>query len=281
MKTSNQNQRVALAVLGALALVVATATAALGGNKLKTKAETVEVGPGEQGSATAKCPRGTKAISGGFDEDFRVLDDFPNESSRTGGRRWTSEAFNSVFGDPADLTSFAYCRDEKVKSQSTTGSVAGTAEPGTPAYATLATKCKRGTKAVSGGFDAEPPTVGVPIEDTSFLTIHRSRKTGQRSWEVRAANSGGEAGDLTVQVNCREGKGLKTRESTAEYEGEVFEQDAACKRRQRVISGGFAGPDFSDGGIRPSASMKVGKRTWQVGGYAFGEVTVYAYCEKK
>jgi hypothetical protein len=48
------------------------------------------------------------------------------------------------------LTSYAYCRDEKVKSRSRTASVDSCETE------TVEASCKPGTKALSGGFDAEP-----------------------------------------------------------------------------------------------------------------------------
>jgi hypothetical protein len=65
------------------------------------------------------------------------------------------------------------------------------------------------------------------------------------------------------------------------------EMVARCKRRQRVVSGGFGSPDDS-GQATPKflTSRREGKRGWNVlaiqGNNGFPtEVTAYAYCEKK
>jgi hypothetical protein len=265
---------------GAMTLAIGIGVAT--GAKLKTQSETVAVDAGEHGSATAECKRGTKAVSGGFEAEYRGAGGplfFLDQSSRTGAGRWTSEAFHGGLAT-GDLTSLAYCRDEKVKSRASTESVAADETE------TVSAKCKRDTKAVSGGFDAEEYDLTAP--ESPFFSVTASRKVGPRTWEVRALNDGGGAGDLTAQVNCREGKGLRTQQVTEEVAEpgvtfDVFDLEATCKRKRRVVSGGFAGPDASSGGelIRPFASMKVGRRGWHLDGFGAGEVTVYAYCEKK
>jgi hypothetical protein len=269
----------ALVALATLALGV-IASGALAGKKLKTKSETVEADAGERGFASGFCSPATAAVSGGFEADPVVFGEptpfyFIDGSLRSGGRSWISEGANigAIGGAPGTLTSYAYCREERIKSKRVTVSVA-------PDQAqTVSAKCKRGTKAVSGGFDADDIGFG---SSGPFLRITTSRKSGGRTWEVRAANAGDETGELTAQVNCREGKGLKTRQRSAELDNEVFELDAKCKRKQRVVSGGFAGPDLvGPEGLIPFASMKVGKRGWHLAGLVTGEVTVYAYCEKK
>lgn len=274
----------ALAVaISGLSLAVAAVTVALAGQGLKTKSKTVQVGPDDVGSATAKCKRGTKAVSGGFegepfDPDVDTPFFAPNQSSRTGGREWTTEAYNYSGVPEGDLTSFAYCRDEKVKRRTATVSV----DP--DEISTVTAKCKPGTKAISGGFEADETDLAGP---NPFFLLGTSRKEGKGAWEVAALNTGDEVGDLSAQVNCREGKGLKTKQASEEVgnppERELVELKVRCKRNQRVVSGGFAGGlDFpGTESVEPFTSMKVGKRAWRVVGFAKGEVTAYAYCEKK
>jgi hypothetical protein len=261
-----------LSAVACCSLVALGATGAIAGQKLKTKSATAEADFEERASATATCKRGTKAVSGGFEAEYDLGGFtpifYPDQSSRTGGRKWTSEAAN--FGMEGLLTSYVYCRDEKVRSRNETVSVdAGETE-------TLQASCKPGTKAVSGGFDAEPVNFENPAPVRFFVLA--SRKVDARGWEVRALNSGDETGQLTVQVNCRQGKGLKTVETPSSESGAAVELEATCKRRQRVVSGGFAGafPFF-----QPYASMKVGKRSWRLQAQMNDEATMYAYCEKK
>jgi hypothetical protein len=79
---------------------------------LKTKAKSTTIGHDQIGTATAKCKRGSEAVSGGyfapggFDLDVGSEIYF-YESHRKGKRKWTASGLNQ--GDPAKLTAFAYC----------------------------------------------------------------------------------------------------------------------------------------------------------------------------
>jgi hypothetical protein len=104
-------------VLGATTSVIGIGVAT--GAKLKTSSETVSVDSGENGSATAKCEKDTKALSGGFESEFDS--DTPltspflevNESGGAGWRDWVSSGFNDGAA-AGELTSFVHCRDPKV-----------------------------------------------------------------------------------------------------------------------------------------------------------------------
>jgi hypothetical protein len=280
MASSRRKFAIWACVFGAATLVVGIGVAT--GAKLKTRSATVVVDGDEVGSAAAKCKRGTKAVSGGFEGEPFDIDNpspffAPNQSSRTTRRKWTSETYNYGGTSAGDFTSFAYCRDEKVKSRMATESVAPDATE------TVTATCKRGQKAVSGGFDGDAVD---PAGPSPFFLVGTSRRAGPRTWEVAAFNDGSVAGELSAQVNCREGKGVKPKQASEEVGGGLeranFELKARCSRKQRVVSGGFAGGlDFGTESIEPFTSMKVGRRGWRVVGYARGDVTAYAYCEKK
>src|SRR5918996_3436367 len=84
-------------VLGAATLAVGIGVAT--GAKLKTKSASETISPGEYDLVTAKCKRGTKAVSGGFDSeldlDAAATEAFIVHRSRAGGgRKWTSAGFN-------------------------------------------------------------------------------------------------------------------------------------------------------------------------------------------
>jgi hypothetical protein len=266
-------------VLGALTLTVGIGVAT--GAKLKTKAASTTVVSGDVGSATAQCEQGTKAISGGFEGEFGTIDDppsvIPYMSRRDGGRKWTSAGFN--FDDPGDITSFAYCRDQKVKTAD--GST------GMPAYADSATAtatCPKGTKAISGGFDN--PDFGYNEFVGPGIFPVASQKLGKRSWTVSGGNIGNDSGVLEASVNCSEGKGLKTAEDNNFLdEPGIHTATAQCKRHQRVISGGFEIGLPADGqGLSILTSKKVGKRGWTVTAADFDDpttLTAFAYCQKK
>jgi hypothetical protein len=265
-------------VLGAATLVAGIGVAS--GAKLTTKSASETLSPGEFDSATAKCKRGTKAISGGFDSDTdpAAIDGsaiLPYTSRAEGGRQWTSTGLN--LEDTGEVTSFAYCRDQKVERRSDEATV----DPGESE--TVTARCPRGTKAISGGFD-NPDFI---LEDPPIVAIfpNESMKTGRREWTVSGLNLGDTPGTLVAQVNCHEGKGLKTSSEDLfiDFEG-VHDVTAECAPGRRVISGGFEYSLDPEEDAFVFASHKDGKRAWEVKAYddaAPATLTAYAYCEKK
>jgi hypothetical protein len=263
-------------VIGALSVVAFAGATALAGKGLKTKSATESIDPGENGSATAKCKRGTKAVSGGFEAEFDPAGAIvlTTESRRTSGREWGSTAY-SASPEAGDLTSFAYCRDQKLKTKSATTEV----DPGE--LASVTARCRRGEKAVSGGFSADEIASGGP----QFLLV-RSLKQGKREWTVAAYNAGSAEGDLTAYVHCHEGKRVKTREAEGTLgSGEIDSVEARCKRKETLLAGGFDnGSNWTTTGAYQIASHRSGKRSWEVTAYGLGvdrPMTAYAYCEKK
>lgn len=265
------------------ACVLGTATLAIGigvatGAKLKTKSASETLSTGEFDDVTAKCKRGTKAVAGGFDSDI----DFggpteaiiPYMSRAEGGRKWTSAGLN--FEDPGELTSFAYCRDQKIKRRSEEETLSGGETE------TLTARCPQGTKVASGGFD-NPDFV---LNGTNIAIFpNESMKTGKREWTVSASNLAPDSGELVAQVNCHERKGLKTAdEDVFITEAGVHDVVAKCAAGRRVVSGGF---DYS---LEPSlgafvfSSHKIGKREWEIKAIDVideATLTAFAYCEKK
>jgi hypothetical protein len=267
------------------ACVFGTATLAVGigvatGAKLKTKSASETLSTNEFDDATAKCKRGTKAVSGGFDSDIDTGGSteaiLPYTSRAEGGRKWTSAGFN--LAAPGELTSFAYCRDQTIKRRSADEVLSGGETE------TVTARCPRGTKVASGGFDN--PDFNVNGTNVAAFPSE-SKKTGKREWTVTGTELGSDPGELVAQVNCHERKGLKTFDETLSIDSPgVYDVVAECAPGRRVVSGGF---DFS---LEPSASPaawvfsshKIGKREWEVEAIDFADVatlTAYAYCEKK
>ena len=273
-----------LAALGMLALAVTAAA----GERLKTKSQTVDVDSNESETATPKCKRGTRAISGGFETDpvqaggmtAWVL---PYESRKRGRRSWEATGANAGSLE-GELTAYVYCRDEKVKSKTDTADVDGSSGGGFDTESATA-KCARGMKAVSGGFDNPDFSIG----GGTLIFPYESLKQGKRKWTASGQNLGTAEGEVLAQVNCREGEGLNTRrESETIASLEAADVAVKCKRGDRVVSGGFAienpfstAPDF---GPYVYASRKRGKRTWVTSFFGYSpnseDVTAYAYCEE-
>jgi hypothetical protein len=271
-------QRVTIVVCVAAAGVLAITIGAAFGAKLKAKSVTTTIASGEAGTVTAKCKKGTKAVSGGFESDFDPSFLIPTSSSRVGRRSWSTEAFSADESGP--LTTSAYCRDQKVKSKLSEEAVVAPNE-----RETATAKCKKGTKAVSGGFVSEFDP------DGPFLFTEDSRRLGKRKWAVTGVNFGDESGTMTAQVNCVEGDPPKARDASEliSWEGGMSNVDesvtASCKRGERVVSGGFTGPSvLPPTGVVVFASHRVSKRKWEVSGVTGVEnsepVVAIAYCEK-
>ena len=274
-----------VAVIALLVLAVATA---LGGKGLKTRSETVTVEPIENDAATPPCERGTKAVSGGFNSHYNpngTLGFFePNQLRRTGRREWTGAALNNSL-ENRDFTAYAYCRDQKLKTRSATTSI--------PALelGTATARCKRGQKALSGGFAISEFDNSDP--NSPIMVVTRSLREGKRKWTASAYNAPNDvatmpkAGDLTVYVYCREGKTPNARQAEEALAPSEFDSaEAKCKRSQRVVSGGFdLKSDFQTRRGFVMTSRKVGKRSWEIaalnGPTTAHSIVGYAYCEKK
>jgi hypothetical protein len=267
-----------------LACVFGAATLALGiglaaGAKLKTKSASTTLSPEELDSVTAKCKQGTKAVSGGFQSDTNPSRPsgsyiFPSMSRAEGGRKWTSAGLNSA--EPGELTSFAYCRDQKIRRRSSATTVSGGG-----ATETVTARCPRGTKVASGGFDN--PDFGVGEGGATAIVPSESLKTGRRGWSVSGKNLGDVSGELVTQVNCQKGQSLKTFAEELSIGIGIRDVQAECSGDRRVVSGGF---DYEPSEVAfVIASHRAGKRTWEVKAMNFEDptaaLTAYAYCEQK
>lgn len=286
-----------ICIAGGLALggIAAIAT----GAKLKAKSKTVQVDSETvSDDVTAKCKKGRKAVSGGFDGEFDLSPTadplvLPGKSAKQGKKRWSGNAAEAGT-DPAggDFTVHAYCGKAK-KLKSKTADVDIDEPSMTPEIGTVSAKCKRGTKLVSGGFDADFDRLDIvgSMADGPLIAIQESQKVGKREWRASGINLGSEEGTLTAQANCRKGKKkLKTKTTTEEFEpGESrgATLTASCSGKQRVVSGGFSFESSADpDAILFFGSHRAGKRNWEVDVVIPGsmsaerDVTAYAYCEK-
>jgi hypothetical protein len=281
--------RRAIVISALLALGLATLVGSgAWGAKLKTRSASISIESPDVRATTATCPRRTNAISGGF-EGEQDLDDpmspaiAPIGSNRNGKRGWEARGFSrSAF--PGELTTYAYCRTEKVKSESTVVTL-DPSPPGPVADTeSLTAKCPRGTNVVSGGFD-NPDSFSMGSSGALVFT-YQSLRQGKRKWLVSGSNVSNEETTFEAFVYCRDGEKLKTkrRQGTVGSDDEL-ELTAKCGRRQRVVSGGFnlEVPKFGGEGAIAVGSRKQGKRRWVVEvvntGNA-GSATAFAYCEK-
>jgi hypothetical protein len=147
--------------------------------KLERAAATAAAGPGHPTTATAKCPRGTKVFSGGFEvaEDQGIVS--VTSSKRVGKRKWAVGSPNLQFNGSGDLKARAYCHEGKALAKKR---ATQTVSQNTKVQ--VEAKCGRGTRVVAGGFDA------FEDDDLAAPFVTGSRKRGGRRWvvDVVAAN---------------------------------------------------------------------------------------------
>jgi hypothetical protein len=144
---------------------------------LKVRSASKTLGDDDDTSVSARCKKGGEAVSGGFvTGDFENEELQPYESRRTGKRRWTVSATN--FGPGAnELTAIAYCAQHKLglKAKSAEDT---TTEQGSLVFAEA--RCRKGTKAVSGGFS------GVMELNDRQTVPFQSTRTGRSRWSSAA-----------------------------------------------------------------------------------------------
>jgi hypothetical protein len=272
-------------------LVLGVAVAA--GAALQTRSASKTVGPTpDAASRSAKCPRGTRVVSGGFDNPG--FDDltpgnpgiFAYASHRSPHRKWTVGAQNDNDG-AGKMVAFAYCRNTrslKARSASTTVPNTGAGHGGTTA------RCPTGLRAVSGGLDNPDFTT----DGGAGFFPYVSKKVGRRGWNVKVELYRPAPAKLRVFVYCR-ARGVKTRSVSSivpSTGSQAATATAKCRRGETLISGGYAttSSEFDGGGSGPDlwyySSHKAGRRGWTVsafdnGGKPGGTFNVLAYCEHR
>jgi hypothetical protein len=131
--------------------------------RLKRRSKATTVAQNEVGSVTAKCPKGTRAVSGGFEGDDESYFEL-RSSQRKGGRGWEVSGHN--YGQPGELEATVYCRaGPKLKTASASGTVSYANFPD-DVYTALEASCPRGRTSVSGGFETDGPAV---VRDSAKL----------------------------------------------------------------------------------------------------------------
>src|SRR5436190_652162 len=171
-----------LVAAGELAVVAGIATA-----KLNTRADSTTIPGRDNGNATARCPRGSEPVSGGFSGDAV----FAFTSKRVSHRRWKVSAYNQNSVSYRHLVAHAYCDKHEPRLRSESKEVMIPADR----KHLVTVNCPHGRKEVSGGFAAAVDTDGNgPFVFTSKRTkVFRSNRTkvrGRHWWEAAAAGKG-------------------------------------------------------------------------------------------
>jgi hypothetical protein len=283
---------------GSLAFTLGTATLTIGlgvatGAKLKAESASTSIDPNTAASATAVCERGTRTISGGFElvpPESAGLFPIASEgrTPRSGAfepipRRWRSTAVN-LGDDPAALTSYAYCRDQKELRDDLGGSSWFKDSLASGQERRFRLRCQGGGRAlrqgraISGSFSAEH-------DENTSVRIRASHRVSSHRWTVVAKALGTDPfARVSATVYCTNRRVFTKSKTAIASGGAPTDAVARCKRGQRVVSGGFETENFAaEGGPFVYASRKQGRRKWLVRVFATEpeEFTAYAYCEKK
>jgi hypothetical protein len=270
------------AALMAIVLTV-LATVAMAGGAPKAKKAEVTLAPGDLGTASVNCRRGTRVTSGGFDVPGFTADSstfvLTTASVRDGGRTWSSSAENnSSSPSSGTLVDFAYCSDELPRLRTKSKSSDTVPNGGVKS---LTVHCPRGGEAIAGGFKT-------PGSGMNQVALFESRRIGQRQWRVTGEGTSLSESRLRAFAYCASDKlGLEAKASSdsTDQESTDVAAKAKCKRGERPISGGFEMEGDAGAGayVTPFESKRVHKRGWKASAASYsGDNTVtwkvYAYC---
>jgi hypothetical protein len=269
-------------LIGAALALALAAPADAGKLHVASPITVVNGGPGGRGasvSAVAHCPKGTKAIAGGYETSRpqslarRVV---VQESRMVKGAAWRVTGFEVAAAPAADgIIAHVYCG--KRKRALSVGSPIRTDFVPEPGQSTSsAAECSPHTTAFSGGFSA----LG---SDVNFF---RSRRSG-RFWEVGVTNASGSGGaPYLAEAYCGRGKVI-TRSATVPsgVPGDLGGSAAAAKCPEGTFprGGGFDSPEPA-GGLAMAALVfqtALFGKTWIASAISTTQgptVTAYEYC---
>jgi hypothetical protein len=272
-----------------------------------TRTATVPLLPGNQQSATARCPKGRHVSGGGFSVSptysANGTDAFADDtgtrsiqlqSQSAGNRRWTAGA--AAFTSPSVAGTFsaiARCERNDLGRLAVTLSGSSTIPVSQGATATL--NCPAGTHVLTGGFAGSPPG-NLADPGGQRLVIAESRRVSNSTWEIRAINPFGAPSVATLSTNVvceRNGKrGVFENSAVAPItdNGRTSVTAPCPGKKHHVVGGGFLVSPFTS----PSPAVgidqhqPVGQRSWQVGLHEFPTfllptgslLTTYAYCKR-
>jgi hypothetical protein len=165
-------------------------------------------------TATAKCPKGTVAISGGFQipAPNTSTAGWVHQSSRQSTRSWSASVTAATTNStPAmNVTTIAYCapgtapatRKTTVPAPpSDTPPGAPTPTPGAAPIVAKSPKCGGGLQMISGGFRS-PSVIATP-QPSTIPFIYESRRLGSKGpWQTSMFNSGTNPTTLTSVGYC-------------------------------------------------------------------------------
>jgi hypothetical protein len=271
-----------LALSAVAVFAVAPASASKG---LITASVTKEVsGPtGTIATATARCPRRTRVISGGYDPTNvfhpggSATELVVNTSRRTGRRAWRVSAYQLGGGDTVQLTATANCSADLGRLMARTRHISIDARPGNPAAENASAHCPRHYFALSGGFQLSINGRSTSPSNSPPVSMIIGSRAVARSWAVTGARMGTGHSSMTAFAYCYPTRPLgKSRVGTMHATDPIRNDrllTPRCPSGWFAASGGFSarfpmGP--GQGNLLPVSSGLAGKRRWSFTGISQG-----------
>jgi hypothetical protein len=190
---------------------------------------------GPQVTAVARCPKGTKALSGGYTTSVPQVPNHwlaVNESAMTSkGDGWRVSGFEYYAAPASDtLVAHAYCEKRRT-ALSIASPVRTDFIPDAPDTSTSSgVECPRHTSTISGGFRT--------LARNAYF--FESRPFGSRDWSVGVTNVGGAGGiPYIAEAYCAATRVLP-RMAKRVFTGSASVATTPCPKRSRVGGGGFA-----------------------------------------
>jgi hypothetical protein len=150
------------------------------------------------GTAQARCPTGSEAVSGGFRSPKggpTAATLFPYVSKRVGNSQWRVSVGSNDNANSHKVTVFVYC--DRHEPGLTKESKKGTVQPGDKL--TLDIGCGQGSQAFSGGFEST-----IDFANSSVAFPFTSKRVSTQRWRISALGNGlGHAEKLTAIVYCK------------------------------------------------------------------------------
>ncbi|MFN8159737.1 MAG: hypothetical protein U0R52_01650 [Solirubrobacterales bacterium] len=270
-----------MAVLLGLGAFLPAASAASA--RVLTRTATAQVsGPsGSLGTAVARCPRGTAAISGGYLTDFVFRQDgsgtamLPYTSRRQGRRAWKVSAYTFGSGDPLTLTARVNCAAGLGRLFTRKRHATATGVGGNPMLRSVMAHCPRHSFALAGGFHYSVNGRATNPPDTPPVAMAFGSRAVARSWGVTVARQADGISQVTAFAYCskrrpmaRHHSRLVRRRSGPPASSSV--SSPPCPDRSLPVSGGFTArfPLFGGGqfGLTIGSGLETDGR-WRMDGF--------------
>ncbi len=251
----------------------------------RTKSVTVptDTGPGGTATATARCPKGTRVVLGGFKVPLDAADVSTTRLELGGERGWRAGAVNYDGDEKSVLTSIAYCGQLRgIKARERTVRIPAQGPNASPV--TVVAHCRKGERLAFGGFEYGQ---GAAPGQSNDAYLSELRRTGKRGWRVGAFNFAGTAPLTAIAYCSRHAPRTTTAKETVTVAAPGKARvKASCARGERLAFGGYsADVTHSDAFVLLHELKRTDARTFEASArngnsVGAGALTAYAYCAK-